>query len=368
MSGVERHWAARLRRGSVIAARTLLALGLVAWTVLPVAGFVLLERSTASAGLAPPVDVWAPVQPGAEHERRTVGVVLSRAAAPELYAPAWSGVVEASSASPGAVLRSGDIIATIAGIDRMAVASERPFSTELRVGDEGDDAAALNELLRGLDLDAPDSHRFTVPTLRAVRELAHSLGVPGTADLQTFDPAWLVYLPSSQVTIATSALYVGALAPAPGQSLATTRPAVTSAVLDAVTTADAGEGGATGVQEATTAAESERLEIVGTALPLSEDRRSIAASGLADLQRLVADDRARADGVLVADAAAGTVVVPSAALGTDGTCVLARAAGGAAQRREVAVESSSLGRSTVSGDLASGDEVLVAAGTGDPPC
>ncbi|PPF14168.1 hypothetical protein [Rathayibacter rathayi] len=368
MSGGERHRSARLRRGSAIAGRALLALGLAAWTALPVAGYVLLERSTASAGLAPPVDVWAPVQPGAEHKRRTVGVVLSRAAAPELYAPAWSGVVEATSVSPGAVLHSGDIVATVAGIDRMAVASERPFSTELRVGDEGDDAAALNELLRGFDLDAPDSDRFTVPTLRALREFARSLRVPGTADLQSFDPAWLVYLPSSEVTIATSALYVGALAPAPGQSLATTRPAVTSAVLDAVTTADAGEGGATGVQEAVTAAESERLEMVGTALPLSEDRRSVAASGFPDLQRLVADDRARADGVLVAEVAAGTVVVPSAALGADGSCVLARTGGGAAQRREVAVESSSLGRSTVSGDVASGDEVLVAADTGAPPC
>ncbi|KZX20780.1 hypothetical protein [Rathayibacter tanaceti] len=350
-------------------ARGLLTAGLVAWVATPVVGFLLLEQSTRAASLAPAVDVWAPVQANAAAARRTVSVVVTRDVAPDLYAPAWSGVVESTAVTPGTVVRSGDVVATIAGIDRLAISSERPFSTELRVGDEGPDAAALNDVLRGLELDAPESDEFTVPTLIAVRELADSLGVTATKDLQVFDPSWLVFLPQEEMTVATSTLHVGALAPPPGEAFATTRPVIAAAQLDGATSAELGDSNGAVVQREVRAADAERLQIEGVEIALSADRRGVDPSAFGQLRELIADDRSRTDGMLLADPRPGTVVVPSAAIGGgERACVLARTAGGAPEPRVVTVESSSLGRSTVSGAVATGDDVLVARATGAPPC
>lgn len=351
--------------------RASLALGLLAWIALPIGGYLVLAESTRTAGLAPSIDVWSPVQASTAASRRAVGVVVGRRAAVELYAPAWSGIVEATGIAPGTLLRDGDVVATVGGIDRPAVASDRPFGRELRRGDEGADVASLNRLLARRDLSASDSDEFTARTLTGVRSLADDLGVPGSDALEAFDPAWLVFLPQPEVRIATTTLRVGAPAPVPGDAVATSRPPLSSALLDAVGTSEAGEGAEATVQSAVVAAAGERLEIGGRELPLSVDRLGVDATGWGALDEMIDPALARIDAVLIAEPTPGTWVVPSTAVdesGSGAACLLRRRAGASGEPVEVTVESSALGRSTVSGPLGDDDEVLVASATGEPPC
>lgn len=358
-----------VRRATATGVRTLLAFGLLAWVALPVGGYLTLTESTRSASLDSPVDVWAPAEPNVTPSRRTISVVVARADAVELYAPEWNGLVEAADLRPERVVKDGDIVATIGMIDRPAVSSERPFGRELRAGDEGSDVRSLNRFLDRRGLPASDSDKFTSRTLSSVRALADDLGVPGAISLEAFDPAWVVFLPEDQVRVSTSTLRVGMLAPAAGQSLAISRPNLSSVVLDAVRSSEAGEAG--GVQSALAAAEGERLEIGGRDIPLSGDRAGVDPAGWEVIDEMVDPTQSRIDAVLISEPIAGTWVVPSAAVGsrTAGpSCLVRRGVDGTETRIDVALLSSSLGRSVVSGSFASGDEVLVASSTGESPC
>ncbi|QHC67315.1 hypothetical protein GSU68_12575 [Rathayibacter sp. VKM Ac-2759] len=351
--------------------RALLVLGLLAWIALPIGGYIVLAESTRTARLTPSIDVWSPVRASTAASRRTVAVVVGRSAAIELYAPAWSGIVEATGVAPGAVLRDGDIVATVGGIDRPAVASGRPFGRELRRGDDGDDVAALNRLLVGRDLPASDSDDFTAWTLAGVRALAEELGVPDAETLESFDPAWVVFLPQAETRIATSTLRVGAPAPGAGEVVVTSRPPLSTALLDAIGASEAGEGAAATVQSAVVAAAGERLEVGGRELPLAADRLGVDPSGWEALDGMIDLTRTRVDALLIAEPTAGTWVVPSTAIGEgeSGTsCLVRRGAEETRERIAVTVESSALGRSTVSGPLSAKDEVLVSSRTGAPPC
>ncbi|WP_230671610.1 hypothetical protein [Rathayibacter sp. Leaf248] len=363
-------------RGPLIGAgravlRALLVLGLLVWVALPVAGYLKLNESTRAASLAPAVDVWAPVQASTVPTRRTIGVVVGRAPVVELYAPAWSGLVEATDVGSGTVLHEGDVLATVGGIDRIAVTSERPFGRELHRDDEGSDVASLNALLSRRGLVAPDSDEFTARTLASVRSLAKELGVPQSGTVESFDPAWVVFLPLPDVRVAASALHVGAPAPAAGEVIVTSRPRLSSALLDAVGTSEAGEGDEGTVQTAVTAGEGERLEVGGRELPLAPDRLGVEVSGWDALDGMIDPARSRIDAVLVAEPVPGTWIVPGAAVGIDETgasCLVRRGGAGPSERIAVTVASSTLGRSTVSGPLADGDEVLVSTATGGAPC
>jgi hypothetical protein len=81
--------------------------------------------------------------------------------------------------------------------------------------------------------------------------------------------------------------------------------------------------------------------------------------------------RTRIDAALVAEPAAGTWVVPSAAVGLDdsgASCLVRRRAERPDEAVGVTIDSSALGRSTVSGPLIEGDEVLVSRAKQGPPC
>ena len=152
----------------------------------------------------------------------------------DLYAPPWTGMVTAVDAAAGKPLKSGDTVAAINAVRRIAYATKTPFYRTIASGDTGPDVESLNEMLLGLGyMDAlpSDPTRATYATSIGIRDMAKALGVPTATT--TFDPAWVVWLPSSPFTPATLELVAGEQAPSPGSAIAAGQSTLTSATLAA---------------------------------------------------------------------------------------------------------------------------------------
>jgi len=151
-----------------------------------------------------------------------------------IYAPAWNGVVTAVYASTDATLHSGDRVAAVDNIDRIAYASATPFYRAISDGEIGPDVAALNQMLVTLGyLDAlpSDPSLATFATSQAVRALAAKLGV--TSSSTTFDPGWVVWLPSDPFPLASLNLSGGQQAPPPGSAIGAGQSTLTGATIAA---------------------------------------------------------------------------------------------------------------------------------------
>ena len=152
----------------------------------------------------------------------------------DLYAPPWSGMVTAVYASAGNPLKSGDKVAAIDAVDRIAYATKTPFYRTIASGATGADVESLNDMLVALGyMDAlpSDPTLATYTTSLGVRGLAKALGVPTATT--TFDPAWVVWLPASPFTPASLDLVPGQPAPSPGSTFAAGQSTLTSATLAA---------------------------------------------------------------------------------------------------------------------------------------
>jgi len=214
--------------------RLTLSLIVVAFVVgAPMTGLVLVgARSDSSlAGVtfdAAPV-MAAPVARDITDEK-VVKVVPSWAPGVSLLAPAWSGLVTSVAAKPGAELKSGDEVATISGVRRVAFASAQPFYRPIASGDEGEDVAELHRLLvamGALDQEPADPAVATFATTVGIRALAKSLGVAGT--VSTFDPGWVVWLPSDPFPLGSLKLQVGQPAPPAGTAIGEAQASLTAA-------------------------------------------------------------------------------------------------------------------------------------------
>lgn len=152
-------------------------------------------------------------------DRRGVEVTPTWAEGPSLYAPDWAGTV--GRVTDATALAAGDFVASIDGVDRMAVATPEPFYRVLRLGDQGADVGWLHSLLAQLGhlADEAESEAFTAQSLEAVVALAETLGYDD--DVSAFDPTWTVWLPSEPFPIATLNLEPGQPAPPAGAVVAT---------------------------------------------------------------------------------------------------------------------------------------------------
>jgi hypothetical protein len=151
---------------------------------------------------------------------------------PVLSAPAWSGLVLSVQAQPNTALKSGDRIALIAGIQRLAFASDQPFYRPIASGESGPDVAALHRLLQltGSMTSVPSNpEQADFATTVAIRQLASTLGLPGT--VSTFDPAWVVWLPADPFPLGTLDLHAGGMAPPAGAALGAAQPVLTGAAV-----------------------------------------------------------------------------------------------------------------------------------------
>lgn len=220
----------------------------VVWIAVPVLLAVALTARSERSVQSPPVtSAWVPAGDVLGELDRKVVAVGTLGAAPPLLAPAWTGLVEQVDLRPGQPLRSGEVVAIVSGIPRMAVHTSRPFHRTLTYDDRGTDVAELNTWLRARGLEASEGDRFGGATRRGVRALRRELGVPepeaepapptggdsptpGGADAPpdetasppppssapapdiagSFDPGWIVYLPRPEVTVGATQLQVGA--------------------------------------------------------------------------------------------------------------------------------------------------------------
>ncbi len=174
-----------------------------------------------------PEPLVVPVEEVLYDEKTGVSVTLQWAEGPALFSPSWSGTVGRVAVEVGGVVRSGDTIATVNGVDRMAVATPQPFYRPLGRGDSGDDVTWLQAVLVQLGyLDELPSDRDTVTfdVLQAIRGLAQALGVRGKVDV--FDPAWFVWMPEDSFPVDRVGLVAGGQAPPPGSEVLRGPPAL----------------------------------------------------------------------------------------------------------------------------------------------
>lgn len=154
-------------------------------------------------------------------DRTPVTVSVERAEPPVVLAPQWSGTVTALYVTADEDIESGDAVAQVDGLDRIAVASSVPFYRSLSAGDRGDDVAALQSMLRESGFNDVVVNGFLDDaTAQALSRWSQDvLGAPQLVgnEVVTFDPATVVWLPESPMRPGSvEGLIVGSPAPGPG--------------------------------------------------------------------------------------------------------------------------------------------------------
>lgn len=236
-------------------------LGILA-TVVVLAGlpaaFIAGIQAGANERLPPVTDEPSPIVLPATAEQRTgttsAVLLLDRSPLPALSAPGWAGTVTAVHTAPGAVLHHGSPVLAVDGIDRIAAATPGPLFRTLAVTPgraavtsadpavpsqpavppsypRGVDVAWLHQLLVDLghlDQLPETADRFTERSGAAVERLAAALGSPATG---TFDPGWVLWLPTGAFPVAGVAAGVAQPAPPPGSTVVEQPPALAAARL-----------------------------------------------------------------------------------------------------------------------------------------
>ncbi len=211
-------------------------------------------------------------------ERTGVAATLAWIEGPSLHAPAWVGTVGQVGIRPQETIRTGQPVASIDGITRLAVASPQPFFRRLSLGDQGPDVEWLQQSLGELGYLQQDPDPTLIvsqETVEAVRALAVALGVAGPVD--SFDPGWFVWLPDESFEVVSVALTVGAPAPFAGTPLA-----VGAAQLGTVSLQRL-DGGPLSMEPGIAYV----LEVENEQLPLDPDTGVVDGEGLARLSAIL---------------------------------------------------------------------------------
>lgn len=225
----------------------------------------------------PPTPLESSVTSQDFRDRRAVRITPSYSTPASLLAPGWSGTVTAAPLTPGATVSTGTAVLQVDGIDRLAYAADAPFHRPLSLDATGPDVIQLREVLQHLDFLAGSvsSRTYDDTIADGVQRLARSVGVDATGE--TFDPAWLVWLPSEPFVVEHVEATVAAPAPSPGQPVV-----VAASQLLGIALTD------TSNAELTDPAGAWTLSVGGTDLPLVDGR--LDAGGLAKLDELTGPD------------------------------------------------------------------------------
>jgi hypothetical protein len=339
--------------------------GLILWIGLPATGLFWLSHIDHNTILTPERTASVQVKPNDAEAISTVDLGLVWTAPADLVAPAWSGVVQTVLAKPGDRLANGSGILVVDGILRTAWSTPGALYRPLQVGDRGEDVKWLKAILVSTSIPQTSDDRFDASTLRGVRSFATRIGVREAKTLESFDPAWIIFMQESAVTVAAVELQAGAPAPAPGTSVVSATPTLTqvkvapAGVLDSLRdTDDPATAAARLVEFSGVAAPDSAVLYYGTTeISLNPDRASAdqpsvtALAAVTEPETLVVTAQARRP------AADGEFVVPAAAIASnsDGTtCVVI---GGIA--RSVHVLTSDSGATVISGTMTAADAVTV---------
>lgn len=270
---------------SRVGARVLGVLAVLAWIAVPlVVAAVVTARSERSVRTEPPASAWVAAGPVETEVSRTVTAKADQEEQPPLLAPAWTGLVEEVGLRVGEPLRSGDTVAVIDGLPRVAAATGRPLRRRLVPGDRGQDVTDLNGWLASRRYEADTGDRFGRATRRGVVALRRDLGL--AADVDEFDPAWLVFLAAPEVTVRSTTLQAGAPAPGAGAPIAELEPQITSVTLalaDQSAAAPPGLGAPTGVpSDGPTGAPTDGAGAEPTGSPAGMPAQTTAPPGVPD--------------------------------------------------------------------------------------
>ena len=338
------------------------ALALIAWVSAPVAAVWWLSVQTERAEIAPAETTWVPVQPHQGQLSRDASIYLDWATVPPIVAPQWSGTVTRNQLVAGAKITSGQSLLTIDGVERIGWSAAAPFYRPLQAGSSGEDVLALRSLLVARGLDPAASGFLGSRDLRAIRALAASIGVPDPGRVSAFDPSWVVFLPSSAVTVSKPEVAIGSPAPTAGQKLADLDPRLSSArIVQRVETGASNDSSA--IDPATlvplSTKDGERVMVGGQNAAVSDDRTTVNSAGLKVIEAAAQPGAPLVSANLVSASQAGLWVVPGASLLTDLSghpCVIAKNAAGM-RHVPVTIAASEGANAVVSGGLTSKDQV-----------
>lgn len=348
-----------------------LAAFIVVWLVAPLLlvaalSWVSWQQSTDGPAQA----VWAVAEDAGDVTERRVELVITRSDPVTVVAPAWSGTVRRVSVAVGQSLASGDVVAEIDGITRLAWHTPAPFYRPLAQRDTGDDVAALNSILRTRGLTAGPGNNFTWQTRQGVIQLGRELGIANNRGV--FDPGLIVYLPRPGLTVTEVQLRVGQPAPGLGSAVVTTAPEVTSVLLapPGMSMSSTDDTSATETSPGLVAAPDETLLLGETELSLAESRDRLDASGIAHVAGVVSDERDVVIAQLRRALPDGSVRIPSAAVHTapDGTMCVVVGTPDSSSIMPVSVLGGLAGETLVTGGVNPGDQVGIGVHTPGAPC
>jgi hypothetical protein len=324
-------------------------LGIVALPVIATAFAVAVEgelsdvRERSAAFLTSPT-------PRTITDERQVRIVATALPGPEVAAGPARGTITAVGVAPGDTLVDGAVLFQVDGIDRFGFASSIPFYRPISPGTEGPDVVELHRLLALEDIidDLPaDPAIATFATGQAISRFAGSLGAGRTT---TFDPGWVVFLPSPDLIAASVSLKIGQPAPSQGAVIITTPGTVTSARL------------ASGNQEPLNFAPGvEYIAIVdGKEFTVDTATQSIAATELARLRAPGEPERDGIPALTKRKTPLQTLAVPSSSVMTNdaGTLCVWRLEDKAYRAVTVTIAGARGGVTNVASGIAAQDQVL----------
>lgn len=355
-------------RGITPATRRALGAGVLVVAISVPISLVLAVRTDRGVVLGSPRPAWVhPATPQDETSQVAVAVALS--APVKLVAPEWSGVVGWVIAE-GQRVETGTPVAMLDGVARIAAHTSGPFFRHLAPGDSGSDVAQLNRLLKELHHSADGGDKYGPSTARGVEQLATALGTVGVFG---FDPAWVVFLPSDGIEVASVSLEVGSPAPPAGQVVFEAARQAQRAWITPPPTDRSGPLQPQGDDSVAQVVDEEtfppaevpvgaEVAVGDTPLVLAEDRVHVAEESLASLTTLAATGQPPVISATLRIAPpAGTLSVPANALLTDSqgnSCFRRRRSG---QETTVAARytTTPLGQLLIAEGLSPSDEVLV---------
>lgn len=288
-------------------------------------------------------------------DQKPVTMALTWQKGAELVAPAWSGTVTGVSAKAGTPLKSGDTVATVDGIGRIAFASETPFYRRISSGMRGADVAALQGMLHALGLLDPVAANPGVAsfaTTQAIRAFEARIGVAPVSD--TFDPAWVVWLPSDPFPLGSLTLAVGHPAPAPGTPIGAAVPVLLRA-----------QASSTGQDSLSLdPAVAWVLATGGKTFGVDSGTAAVAETDLAGLAAVVKPDAPSASGTIQRISALHAVAIPSTAVMTGplGQLCVWLPSGGGYSAHVVTLSGARAGVTDVASGLVAGEQLLANPG------
>lgn len=114
-----------------------------------------------------------------------------------------SGLITATSCTPGGTIESGDEVAEIDGEPVIALTTKRPLWRDLNLGDKGKDITGLHKALKKGDYGNVSGNKVTQETLKAAAKALNK------SKLQSIPHDRIMWLPAHKVNTRTCEINVG---------------------------------------------------------------------------------------------------------------------------------------------------------------